>query len=68
MKNTIAGASFILASTVCIWASVVTKYEGDQPVFLLAWLSYVGLGLYFFLFADKFSGASPNPHPEGEEE
>jgi len=60
MKNTIAGASFVIASAICVLAFAmidadvrIMKHVG-QILFPFAWVIYFGLGLYF-LFDRKFS-------------
>jgi hypothetical protein len=60
MKNTVAGASFILASMVCIVMLGITGlYAGDTlsiicaGFLLVAWFINVCLGIYYFNAEDK---------------
>jgi len=64
MKNTIAGASFVIASAICVLAFGVIPYEimtrhPGGAIIPFAWLLYLGLGLYFLLPKDK-----PPPPPK----
>ena len=82
MKNTIAGASLIIASSVCVLAFALLPIKGfdfdhaGQVIIPAAWVIYVAFGLYF-LFDRKFSipihiptqqatSPHPSPLPKGE--
>ena len=56
MKNAIAGASFIIASAVCVLTSTMPNAWHRPGDFILfsAWFVYFILGLYFlFIARDK---------------
>ena len=58
MKNTIAGASLIIASSVCVLALALIDYRpgsqhGGVALFPLAGIVYFGLGLYLLFFAKE---------------
>ena len=55
MKNTIAGASFIFASAVCVLALALNGQNGSEEdvIILIAGFIFFIFGLMFFIARDK---------------